>query len=258
MKTPRPWEYRAPPFLYKYFPPERFHILTDCTVRFSQRAAFDDERELQPEVAAFGTEEEIRNFATDSSFVRQNASPEMRQILSELVVQHILHQAGEQQRITELTQASMRSPDECGMFCLSEESNCERMWVEYASGGRGFVVAFDTRHRAFTSLIALGRLGRVDYGDAPMGTFLGSYGAAAFFRKRLRYSFESEWRVIRLLTRLRLNGSDSDGNTIYLGGFNPDCLRQILVRPECAVEMELRFLAATDGRYRHITVNTCR
>jgi hypothetical protein len=36
---------------FKYLPPERFHVLTDCRVRFSQRTAFEDDHELQPDYA---------------------------------------------------------------------------------------------------------------------------------------------------------------------------------------------------------------
>ena len=45
-----PWQKPLPPVLCKYYPPERFHILTDCTVRFSQREVFDDQYELAGDV----------------------------------------------------------------------------------------------------------------------------------------------------------------------------------------------------------------
>jgi len=57
-----PWQKPLPPLLYKYYPPERFHVLTDCMVPFSQREVFDDQRDLRPEVANFGTAQEIRAF----------------------------------------------------------------------------------------------------------------------------------------------------------------------------------------------------
>ena len=57
-----PWQKPLPPVLYKYYPPVRLHVLTDCMVRFSQREVFDDQRDLRPEVANFGTAEEIRAF----------------------------------------------------------------------------------------------------------------------------------------------------------------------------------------------------
>jgi hypothetical protein len=57
-----PWQKAPPPVLYKYYPPERFHVLTDCRVRFSQREVFDDQHDLRPEVANFGTADEMRAF----------------------------------------------------------------------------------------------------------------------------------------------------------------------------------------------------
>jgi hypothetical protein len=58
------WEFEqpVPKTLYKYWRAERVHVLRDCSVRFSQRTVFEDEGELRPEVAAFGTEEEIRAY----------------------------------------------------------------------------------------------------------------------------------------------------------------------------------------------------
>ncbi len=236
-----------PPVLYKYYAPERFHVLTDCYVRFSQRAVFEDYRELQPEVAAFGTGDEIRTFC--------DANPQMREypeLLREAVIHRLLNQPGEQDRFVRLVQASMVSPNEFGVFCLSEDPNSEQMWNDYADHGRGFVAAFDTTYRAFSGLRQPGRLGRVEYSDEPLGTFLGSYGGGAFFRKRNRYRFEAEWRSVRPLQLLERTGVGSPA--IYVSPFNPECLVEILIRPECTVEWQLRHLAAIDARYRHTRV----
>jgi hypothetical protein len=43
-------------------PPQRVHVLSDCRVRFTQRPAFEDDHELQPDYAAFGTTGEIWRF----------------------------------------------------------------------------------------------------------------------------------------------------------------------------------------------------
>jgi len=63
-----PWEYAVPPVLYKYRPPERLDVLTDCRVRFSHRSAFEDDHELQPDYAIFGTESEIWRYALSIGF----------------------------------------------------------------------------------------------------------------------------------------------------------------------------------------------
>jgi hypothetical protein len=49
-----------PAILFKYLAPDRFHVLTDYCVRFTQRKFFSDDHELQPDYNAYGTVDEIR------------------------------------------------------------------------------------------------------------------------------------------------------------------------------------------------------
>lgn len=241
-------EQPVPQTLYKYYRPERVHVLLDCSVRFTQRAAFvDDDRELRPEVAAFGTEEEITAFMRFDPWC-QSLSPWLR----DAVVRRILTVAGWQERIKSIAQSHMKTPDEFGIFCLCDQPNSNEMWKSYAAA-TGFVVAFDTTHAAFESLQRPGKLGKVTYSDEPIGTFLGSYGAEAFFRKRAKYEFECEWRSIRALHRLDRNG-EHDGHPVFVSRFDPACITEILVRPDCSVRQQLDDLLTMDVRYRHVTL----
>ncbi|HTF25216.1 MAG TPA: DUF2971 domain-containing protein [Candidatus Limnocylindria bacterium] len=110
--------------------------------------------------------------------------------------------------------------DELGCFCLTEVADSERMWREYADHGKGFVVGFDTAHAGFVQqLMPRGRLGKMSYSDEPFGSALGALedeGAGVMFRKRMKYSFEREWRIVRLLKRLEHNG---DG--VFRSPFDP-------------------------------------
>ncbi len=237
----------VPRFLYKYYRPERVHVLRDCSARFSQRTVFEDERELRPDVAAWGTEEEIRAYMQFDPWSRNLPTR-----LKELVLQRILLAPGWQARMVRNTQSSMTAPDEFGIFCLCEQPNANQMWSDYAAR-TGFVVAFDTTHNAFETLRSPGILGKVTYSDEPLGTFLGSHGPDAFFRKRAKYAFECEWRSIRALHRLYPNG-EHDGHPVFVSGFDPSCISEILVRPGCSVRQELNGLLSTDVRYRHVTL----
>jgi hypothetical protein len=244
-----PWQKAPPPLLYKYYPPERFHVLTDCMVRFSQREVFDDQRDLRPEVANFGTAEEIRAFMdTDPVLARYPSA------LKEAVIAHVLNTPGREQELIRQTQAWLTTPEEFAVFCLCENSLSRRMWTQYASNGKGFVVAFNTQHPTFTFLKTPGLIGAVEYSDRPISSFLSRYGASAFFRKRMRYEFEAEWRSIRALTRFKDAVNSGRGPTIYLARFNPACIARILILNECSLEWELRTLTAVDARYRHAAV----
>jgi len=241
------FEQPIPRTLYKYCRPERVHVLRDCSVRFSQRTVFEDERELRPEVAEFGTEEEIRAYLAFNPWGQS-----LPAWLKEAVVHRILTVPGWQERVLRIAQSALTAPEEFAVFCLCEESNSDEMWKTYA-GTTGFVLAFDTIHPAFESLRNPGKLGRITYSDEPLGTFIGSYGPDAFFRKRSKYAFEREWRAIRAIYRLEDKG-EQDGHRVFVSRFDPACVREVLLRPESIVEQNLRQLFATDRQYAHVAL----
>lgn len=244
-----PWQKPLPRVLYKYYPPQRLHVLTECAVRFSQREVFDDQRDLRPEVANFGSPEEIRAFMKiDPVLARYPPA------LKEAVIAHVLNTPGREQELIRQTQRWLTAPEQFAVFCLCENSLSRRMWNQYASNGEGFVVAFDTQHPTFALLKSPGLIGGVEYSDEPIPSFLGKYGASAFFRKRTRYSFEAEWRSVRALTRFKDIVNPGIGPPIYLADFNPACITKILILSKCLLEWELRTLAAVDARYRHTDV----
>src|SRR5260370_17622191 len=123
----------------------------------------------------------------------------------------------------------MKSPDAFGVFCLTESPDCERMWTEYADNGKGFVIAFDTAQADFEQLRTPGKLGKVEYSDEPLGSFLGmmeNQAAGIFFRKRMKYAFEAEWRSIRALTKLKKHQGH-----VYRRPFSPPSLPVVLSPP---------------------------
>jgi len=241
------WAYEkpAPRFLYKYYRPERLHVLRECLVRFSQRTVFEDDRELRPDVVAFGTEEEIRTYMQFDPWFRS-----LPTWLNELVIRKVLMSPGWQARLVGITQSTMKAPNEFAVFWLCEQPNSDQMWIDYAAR-TGFVVVFDTTHPGFTTLRTPGLLGKVTYSDQPLGTFLGSHGPDAFFRKRAKYEFECEWRSIRALHRLDRNG-EHDGHPVFVSRFDPACITEIIVRPDCSVRQQLEDLLTMDVRYRHV------
>jgi hypothetical protein len=245
----KPWEYPWPLVLFKYFPPERLHVLRDCSVRFSQRTAFEDDHELQPDFAIFGTSSEIWRYAImTGSQLSRGGYP------AGVVVAGLATDPVQQKRALENLQRAITVKDELGCFCLTEFPNSQRMWTEYAAQGTGFVMGFNTRHSGFVQqLMPRGRLGKVEYSDEPFGSALGTIleedATGLMFRKRLKYSFESEWRIVRLLRRLQHSG---DG--IFLSPFDPASVCRIIIRPTCTVETELMEIISSDDRYRNLKI----
>jgi hypothetical protein len=244
----KPSEYPRPPVLFKYLPPERLHVLKDCLVRFSQRTAFDDDHELQPEFAMFGTSDEIWRFAIQTGSQLSRAG-----LPASVIVQSLSTNRRAQEQALATLRRTTTVKDELGCFCLTEVADSEQMWQEYADHGKGFAIGFDTYHPGFVQqLMPRGSLGKISYSDEPFGSALGaidSDGAGMFFRKRLKYSFEREWRIIRLLRRLEHNG---DG--VFLSPFDPASICRIMIRPMCSVEPELRRLLLSDERFRNVLI----
>src|SRR5262249_12021744 len=151
-----PWDYPIPPILYKYLRSDRLSALTDSRVRFSQRTVFDDDHELQPEYASFGTEKEIWRFILASAVKLETGGLPLN-----IVIRLIAMDAEAQARAMTIAQRTMRTPDEVGVFCMTEDANSPRMWREYADEGKGYAIGFDTTHQSFMRLTNPGRLGKV-------------------------------------------------------------------------------------------------
>jgi hypothetical protein len=227
-------------------------VLTECLIRFSQRQVFEDLHELQPEVASFGNEDEIKKFMEIDPVLSRRPH-----WLREAVARHVLSTPGREAELIEQTKGWLTGPNEVRVLCLTEYLMLDDMWRHYADNRRGFVVAFDTTHPRFNQLRSPGRLGKVEYTDAPISSFLSAYGMNTFFQKRTRYGFEAEWRVIRMSTRFKPENIRQLGTRlpIYLAEFDPACISAIVIREECTVEWNLRTLAAVDARYRHVSVD---
>jgi len=117
-----PWDkFPAPRLLYKYFPPERFHVLTDCIVRFSQRDAFADTFELLPEVARFGDESEILKFMEIDPVLSRHPP-----ILRKLVARYVLDDPAREAAQIQQTMGWLTAPREFGVFCLTEDPASDR------------------------------------------------------------------------------------------------------------------------------------
>jgi hypothetical protein len=239
-----PWEHPLPPILYKYLRPDRLHVLADARVRFSQRTAFEDDHELQPEYSAFGTVEEIKRH------ILRTPSAQIPGMSIDELAQRIASEPRHQAKAMETAIQNIKRINEMGILCLTVTASSERMWEEYADGGRGFVVAFDTAHIGFRKLTAPRGAGGVSYCDEAFETFLGMMENNVFeplYRKRMKYSFEQEWRSIHLLKDLERCPGD-----IFLSSFDPASVREIFIRPYCAVEKDLRRFITSDARYQDI------
>jgi len=235
----------VPAILYKYLTPERFHVLTDCRVRFTQRKFFPDDHELQPDYHAYGTVDEIRRQIESVGKPLCAIPPRLLAVLIAINPKH-------QRKSIETAVNNIKSFDQMGILCLSVTADSEQMWNEYASQGTGFVVGFDTTHAGFRKLTAPMGVLKVSYSSEGFSTFLGMMEKTPFeplYRKQMEYSFEQEWRSLRLLKNLELHSGE-----IYISQFDPACVSRIVVGPDCTLKDGLQELVATDPRYEHVPI----
>jgi len=245
----KPWENEFPSVLSKYLPPDRLHVLSDCRVRFSQRTVFEDDHELQPDYTIFGTASEIWRYALSIGFQLKRGGLTASEMVAAMAGNPKVQKIG-----IESMQKNIKVRDELGIFCLTEVTDCDQMWTEYADKSRGFIIGFDTAHPGFHQLKGRGQIGKVSYSDEPIGSALGSLwnddAVGALFRKRMKYAFEREWRSVRMLHRLERRPGD-----VFLSAFDPASVREITIRPDCIVEANLRQLVADDPRYNHVQIH---
>jgi len=237
-----------PPVLFKYFPPERLDVLTQGRVRISQRQVVNDERDFRPNYLQPAPPEVLAEALT-KQVERDSAVPER---LRPTLVRHMVENFGTEMR--DLMLARIRTPDEIGMLCLTDNPNNEEMWHEYAS--RGFVIAFDVAKLAGTTFPKLW-IRKLSYTDEPIKYITdGIPNLEAFYRKEIRWSGESEWRGTHRLARFEVIGLDNRGFPIHVCPVPPAAVLAVLIRNDCTVEKELGHIIALDCRYRHVRLES--
>jgi hypothetical protein len=238
-----------PDVLYKYLSADRFDVLVDCKIRFSQRSAFKDDHELQPDYLNFGTHDEIERHVKRTGYANGALAAALAWLIG---INPAL-----QRRALDASIKNITSINKMGILCLTETDDSHQMWNEYASHGTGFIVGFDTTHDGFKQLVSPLGIQQVSYSDEEIETFLGMMERfmetkfpEALYRKRVRFSFEREWRGVRLLKDLERYPGE-----IYLAPFSPACVNKIIMGADCHCEAELHNIVGRDERYRGVEIS---
>jgi len=104
-----------------------FFVLSNASVRFSQRSVFPDEHELQPGYAIFGAQDEIWRYTISIGFrLERDGVP------AAIVVAGMAESPTAQRLGIQTVLNNTEAIDEVGVFCVAEAANSEQMWTEYA------------------------------------------------------------------------------------------------------------------------------
>ena len=234
--------------LYKYLTPERIDVLRNKCIRFTQPADFNDPFEFKPVISEIFTdaavgeyveknfdrivEEELAKYgalipafaknllpafiATQKSnfpALFKSISPEMVSIIKPKIFELLNHHVG--------------------VLCLSEVRDSLLMWGHYTSNHHGFVIGFDSEHPFFnarrTERDEFGFFRKVKYTQhRPRVTLANSDSVTWFEQKSLEWSYEKEWRVLRVLNEAsRVTASKTF--SICLFDFPAEAVREIII-----------------------------
>jgi hypothetical protein len=255
---------------YKYFSPKRKAFLNELLIRFTPPGLFNDPFDSLPAFSNFDESlinEKVDKVGLDIAFdLPYDPSPEP----VKRAKLHLLSEANAILKKAYLSNPSVldevfetlhrkRINSEIGILCCSETRQSVIMWSHYADEHKGFVVGFESTDSFFSHYPHeppdIGVLRRVTYTqertiidirnireDAQLPEFL--------FTKNQDWSYEKEWRIIRLLQdAVEIRNSD-----VYLVAVPPSAVRQVIIGCHADPQMadELRNAQMKNSALSHV------
>lgn len=271
--------------LFKYIRPDRIDVIENLEIRFTQPDALNDPFELRPQFEALVAEADILANLPQTPVDLTPMVAQAYSMLSEeqraLLPLDTAMQAIEGFMATDkareataqrlqLFLQSMRdgaSPireavyrafnDNLGILSLSEISDHELMWSNYADIHRGLVLCFDERHGFFNRRRSENDefyfVRKVRYSDRTATSLAAIDGDAVLVTKGTTWSYEREWRMLVPLkdaTRSLKIG----GDTVHLFAFPPEALRGVILgaHSTATLEASVRNLLNDRPELRHV------
>lgn len=218
-------------------------FLTNLKVRFTPPSELNDPRELAPTIHIRNPNEyagEIvsRNF--EAGYIKLlTEHPQMteQEALERCIAastQLLEKYKSDDQEIKKMMfDIIMRTTNKnIGVFSLTESNNNELMWAHYANSHAGYVVGFKTDseffHRRKNDPKVCGELANVIYSDNAPTLYLDAGGMTIpkelFFTKTTKWSYEREWRMIRMLEA----ADEVVNSNIHLYQVSPESIHSII------------------------------
>ena len=266
--------------LYKYLVPERFDVLQNGRIRFSQHMALNDPFEMKPYFDRLASDLFLTEFfnasweayGEDALKVVDGLIPDvwkdehykstMEQSKHENPAIDLLLDT-HKEKMSEVRNVVFTSFNNgVGVLCLTRERDSLIMWAHYANNYKGFVIEFNDKHEFFhekdSQMSDLGHVRPVEYSqDRPNHvSFTDLRAAEIFFLKSVEWRYEEEWRMLK---RLPIEDADkvtrdADGQPIYLFSFPPECITGLIFGSRMPDDVRNKFLEflSTDRRYSDV------
>jgi hypothetical protein len=217
-------------------------------IRFTQYGDFNDPFELNSNINRIAEEDEIQKLVDRdfvkyieeeyskhpiiSAFITKEAFIQLAEGKKEYFKNEIIGMerqlAGELPGMLKTISNSM-----LGALSLSEISTHELMWSHYADEHKGFVIGFNIEHQFFNQKISeadeLRHPRKIDYRERPPVISLSNTsGAELFFVKSMKWSYESEWRMLMPLSDSS-KVIEKQPYPIHLFNFAPESVGEVIL-----------------------------
>jgi hypothetical protein len=253
--------------LYKYFPIERSEFLSNRLIRFTQPSDFNDPFELHPsfdlmskaDIAALplvpGHEGPEGRMHVLTPEALQAMFTAVLPGLQKQLAQHANHEGTFALDNNWMAQATFDA--KFGILCLSELADSLLMWAHYAGNHRGFVVQFDETHPFFAATEFEGQsleLTKIEYSsERPVLSFSTINSPHLYYRKSTEWSYEQEWRLIKLLPSAdRVIPHDEFPRCLY--EVPRDAIRGVILGHAMPYENRVKLFEVLDSNLAHATV----
>ncbi|MGD9899244.1 MAG: DUF2971 domain-containing protein [Calditrichaceae bacterium] len=277
--------------LYKYVVADRFDILQNKQIRFTQPTSFNDPFELQPFLSSVASPTYFSDLMKSDGFKKdynekllelieknlpQNMHTYKDQLLSlarEINLDNFVTPLLDQ--INPIFRSTMFEGinNSIGILSLCENPDSLLMWAHYSNSHTGFVIEFDMNHNFFSERLSsensLHGLKKIIYCHSRPALILmddvteaiktdeGKFINDIFFTKSSEWKYEKEWRMLNPLkdatTTFNNNGED-----IFLFDIEPKCIKRIIFgcRTEEPTEIKIKKIINESTEFSHI--KTCK
>lgn len=223
--------------LYKHMSNRSF--LSNFKVRFTPPSALNDPRELAPRIHIRNPDEYAgaiiaRNFQAgymrmlleNPKMTEQEAFSKCLSASAEMLNKYRSNDEEIGKMMFDIvTRTTNRN---IGVFSLTESNNNELMWAHYSNSHTGYAVGFNTDTDFFfrrkNDPKTCGELTNVIYSDTTPTVYLDpgvmEIPKELFFTKTTKWSYEREWRMIRMLSA----ADEVVGDNIHLFAIPPESI----------------------------------
>jgi hypothetical protein len=244
--------------LYKFLGPERFTVLQDFKIRFTQPCQLNDPFETSPLIDA----EAYVPWEKEAEEIAKDLVPETEEDF-ELLAEtwdYLRAEAKEMMSPHAMGQGiAGRINRSIGVLSLSRANDNLLMWAHYGSSHKGFVLGLDDSHDWFRETNWLGKVTKphnVIYTSrrAPIKVGTEDFYDRLLCYKSVEWAYEEEVRIFRTfgssMGACELNYPEQ----VHLFDVPKDCIKEVFIGAHASPELREKLLAGIGKNGLHVDI----